>query len=46
MKIPGLSPYGVTPAAYEKIVNSTDNKNNPVRLGKEEMVEVLEMAEG
>ena len=44
MKIPTLLQYGVKPTHYEKIVKATDNKNNPVALEKDEMVEVLEIA--
>ena len=44
MNIPGLSHGGVTSSDFAKIVNATDNKNNPVALNKEEMMEILEMA--
>lgn len=44
MHIPGLAQGGVTSADFEKIVNTTDNKNNPVALSGEEMREILEMA--
>ena len=42
MKIPTLGSYGISAAHFEKIVKSTDNKNNPVALDKEEIVEILE----
>ena len=44
MNIPRLSHGGVTSSDFTKIVNATDNKNNPVALNKEEMMEILEMA--
>ncbi len=44
MNIPRLSHGGVTSSGFAKIVNATDNKNNPVALNKEEMMEILEMA--
>ena len=44
MNIPGLAQGGVTPEDLERIVNVTDNKNNPVALERDEMIEVLEMA--
>jgi alcohol dehydrogenase class IV len=44
MNIPLLSSYGVSSEHFDKIVSATDNKNNPVALEKDEMIEVLEMA--
>ncbi len=44
MNIPRLSQGGVTSSDFTKIVNATDNKNNPVALNREEMLEILEMA--
>ena len=44
MNIPKLSQGGVTSSDFIKIVNATDNKNNPVALSSEEMLEILEMA--
>ena len=44
MKIPTLAQCGVTPGDYPKIVAATDNKNNPVALNPDEMMEVLETA--
>jgi alcohol dehydrogenase class IV len=41
MNIPGLAQGGVTSADFEKIVNVTENKNNPAALGREEMMEIL-----
>ncbi|MEX2231600.1 MAG: iron-containing alcohol dehydrogenase [Cyclobacteriaceae bacterium] len=46
MNIPMLSQYGIQPEHFKKIVDTTDNKNNPIALDKEEMLEVLEMADG
>lgn len=44
MNIPTLSDGGVTSKDFEKILNASENKNNPVPLNKEEMLEVLEIA--
>ena len=44
MKIPRLRNGGVLPQHYKKIVEVTENKNNPIALEKDEMMEVLEMA--
>lgn len=44
MDIPGLAKAGVTAQDFEKIVKASDNKNNPVPLDTDEMMEVLEMA--
>jgi alcohol dehydrogenase class IV len=44
MKIPKLSEGGVTLNDVEKIVENTDNKNNPVKLNKDEVEEILKMA--
>ena len=44
MNIPRLQSRGVSAEHFEKIVHATDNKNNPVALGKDEMIEVLEQA--
>ena len=44
MNIPRLGQGGVTSSDFMKIVSATDNKNNPVALNEEEMVEILEMA--
>lgn len=44
MDIPGLAQGGVKPEDLERIIKATDNKNNPVSLDKDEMMEVLEMA--
>jgi alcohol dehydrogenase class IV len=44
MNIPRLSEGGVTSLDFRKIVNATDNRNNPVALNKEEIHEILEMA--
>ena len=45
MNIPRLRSCGVSSEHFDKIVRATDNKNNPVALEKDEMMEVLEMAE-
>ncbi|HEX5171186.1 MAG TPA: iron-containing alcohol dehydrogenase [Cyclobacteriaceae bacterium] len=44
MKIPRLSQLGVAVPDFQKIIDATDNKTNPVHLSKGEMTEVLEMA--
>lgn len=44
MNIPGLRQGGVTSADFERIIKITDNKNNPVALDRDEMREVLEIA--
>jgi alcohol dehydrogenase class IV len=44
MKIPKLSSFGIQETHFQKIVSITDNKNNPVALGKDEIFEVLKMA--
>ena len=44
MSIPKLSEGGVTLNDVERIVENTDNKNNPVKLNKDEIEEVLKMA--
>jgi hypothetical protein len=42
MNVPRLAKLGVSPAAINKIVAITDNKNNPVALSTEELTEILE----
>ena len=44
MDIPALSMYGISSSDFEKIVNATDNKYNPVALDKDELIEVLSIA--
>jgi alcohol dehydrogenase class IV len=44
MDIPSLQQSGVKPSDFEKIVRSADNKNNPIALTKDEMIEVLTLA--
>ena len=44
MKIPRLTSAGVRSTDFQKIVNAAENKNNPVALSLDEMLEVLEMA--
>lgn len=41
LRIPRLSSFGVTSADFEKIVKGTDNKNNPVALNHDNMLEIL-----
>lgn len=41
MKIPSLAHFGVSSEHFLKIVRSTDNKNNPIKLDESEMMEVL-----
>jgi alcohol dehydrogenase class IV len=42
MQIPRLSHYGVKPGHFKKIINGAGNKNNPIALNHDEMMEVLE----
>ena len=44
LNIPGLRQGGVSSSDFEKIVHVTNNKNNPVVLNQEEMLEVLALA--
>lgn len=44
MNIPRLSSFGLTHPDFERIVNATDNKNNPVSLNRVEMEEILRAA--
>ena len=44
MNIPRLPSCGVSSEHIDKIVSATDNKNNPIALEKDEMMEVLELA--
>jgi alcohol dehydrogenase class IV len=44
MNIPRLSRFGITKHHFEKIVSSTDNKNNPIALEKDLMAEILELS--
>jgi len=41
LHIPKLSEYGVNAADLEKIVKNTSNKNSPVKLTVEDMIEIL-----
>ncbi|WP_319201979.1 iron-containing alcohol dehydrogenase [uncultured Ilyobacter sp.] len=41
MKIPKLGRYGITEQDLDKIIEKTGNKNNPVKLTKEELKEML-----
>jgi alcohol dehydrogenase class IV len=41
LKLPGLKEAGMDEAAIDEICSVTENKNNPVKLSKDEMVEVL-----
>jgi alcohol dehydrogenase class IV len=41
LHIPRLSEFGVKAVDLEKISDSTSNKNNPVKLTKEEMITIL-----
>jgi alcohol dehydrogenase class IV len=42
MNIPRLSSFGIQRTDLDRIVRSTDNNNNPVRLDADEMMEVLQ----
>jgi alcohol dehydrogenase class IV len=44
MNIPRLVQSGVTSSDFKKIVNVTDNKNNPATLNQEEMTQILQMS--
>ena len=44
MRIPRLSHYGVKPEHFEKIIRGTGNKNNPVQLDHDEMLEALQQS--
>jgi alcohol dehydrogenase class IV len=44
MNIPSLSQKGIVSADFDRIVKITDNKNNPVPLTPDEMIEVLVLA--
>jgi alcohol dehydrogenase class IV len=44
MKIPRLANGGVSNKHFEKIASITDNKNNPIALGHDELIEALESA--
>ena len=44
INIPSLREYGFTTQHHKKIIDTTDNKNNPVVLDPDEMLEVLENA--
>lgn len=44
MQIPQLSAGGVTPTDLDRIVKASDNKNNPVQLDREGMIEVLTLS--
>ncbi len=41
LKIPKLGEYGITLSDIEKIVNKTGNKNNPVKLNRDDLVNIL-----
>lgn len=41
LKMPGLKEAGMDEATIDEICSATENKNNPVKLTKDEMVEIL-----
>jgi alcohol dehydrogenase class IV len=41
LHIPKLSEYGVRAEDLEKIADQTSNKNNPIKLSKEDLLEIL-----
>jgi alcohol dehydrogenase class IV len=41
LKIPRLGSFGITEESIGAIVDKTDNKNNPVKLDKEDLREIL-----
>ncbi|MCF8360087.1 MAG: iron-containing alcohol dehydrogenase [Prolixibacteraceae bacterium] len=42
LQIPKLTEYGIDPENYETITAKTSNKNNPVKLSKEELITILQ----
>ena len=44
MKIPSLAEVGIKGEDFDRIIEITENKNNPTPLRREEMYETLEMA--
>lgn len=44
MNIPRLRQGGINATDFNRIIEATDNKNNPINLNSEEMAEILEMA--
>jgi alcohol dehydrogenase class IV len=41
LKLPGLKEAGMDEDAFDDICSATENKNNPVKLSKDEMMEIL-----
>lgn len=41
LKLPRLAKYGIKPECIEEIVENTNNKNNPVKLDKESIKQIL-----
>lgn len=41
LNLPRLADYGITPASVEKIVADTSNKNNPVKLNKNDIRRII-----
>ena len=41
-KIPTLSKFGVDKSAFQNILSNTSNKNNPVDLNQDQLIEILE----
>jgi alcohol dehydrogenase class IV len=44
LKIPSLKNFGIAVSDFDRIIASSDSKNNPVTLDKESMAEVLQRA--
>jgi alcohol dehydrogenase class IV len=42
MNIERLGKFGIKSSDFEKIVNITDSKYNPIKLGKDDLVDILE----
>jgi alcohol dehydrogenase len=42
LSLPGLKKWGLEKADFELICSSTDIKNNPVKLDKPDLIEILE----
>ena len=41
LKIPVLEKYGITENDFDKIINETSNKNNPVKLENQDLLNIL-----
>jgi alcohol dehydrogenase class IV len=41
LELPGLKEAGMTEESFDEVCSATENKNNPVKLSKEELIEIL-----